>query len=264
MANKSDTKGSRGRSPSYPFLSLKKAIDLADKFYNEEGKHKAIPDIAIEHLGYKASSSTGIRALAALTSFGLLDADGAGVERRVWVSELGRAILLDLREKSPERMKAVQEAALKPPIYRELWERWGSDLPSEATIKTVLLKDLDFNAAALGPFIKNMKATFEFARLSGLSEMSEEEFADDVEEEEDVEQEVSTKLNPKKPSHTPNVEIQSITLPLIGGGMAILQIPVPLSEENFDFLVGLLGSMKKALIKKEVDGEFLLVDKEID
>lgn len=251
-----DTVGTkRMRSPSYPSLTLEKAIELADRFYKKETKHKATPEVAIQHLGHTASSGAGIRALAALTSFGLLDAGGLGKERRVWVSELGRAILLDRQEDSVERIKAIQEAALRPSIYKELWSRWGSDFPSEATMKTVLLRDFNFNETSLDQLIRQMKATFEFAKLSEYDATTDELGDSNTEEKGDEETEALLNNTFRKSLDAPGMQVRDITLPLIGGGMAILRTPVPLSEENFDFLMTLLSSMKKALVEKKVDKE---------
>lgn len=254
MAGKGDK--TRLRSPSYPYINLEKAIDLARRFYDKENKHKTSPNVAIEHMGYKASNSEGFRALAAVTSFGLLDASGSGTERQVWISDLGRTILLDRRERSTEKDEAIREAALRPSIYRLLWEQWGSSFPSESTMETILLRDHNFNKVAVGQFIRNMKETFEFVRLFDKDRKDDEP----VEIEEDGEskaEDASIIYNPRKPADNPIVEIRDITLPLIGGGMAVLRIPVPLSEENFDFLTSLLGSMKKALIEKKTDEKFL-------
>jgi hypothetical protein len=45
----------------------------------------------------------------------------------------------------------------------------------------------------------------------------------------------------------------TLPVPLIGGGMASLSVPIPLSEENFNYLTGMIESMlngmKKALVE---------------
>lgn len=42
--------------------------------------------------------------------------------------------------------------------------------------------------------------------------------------------------------------VQELTLPLLGGGMAILKAPVPMSEANFKQLSAVLNAMKAALV----------------
>lgn len=58
---------------------------------------------------------------------------------------------------------------------------------------------------------------------------------------------------PLSPAQSGN--LLTLPFPLIGGGMATLAVPIPLSEENFDYLTGMLGStlegMKKALVRAE-------------
>jgi len=44
-----------------------------------------------------------------------------------------------------------------------------------------------------------------------------------------------------------NTEIRIITIPLIDGGQAVLTVPLPLSQENFDHLAGWFKFMEKAL-----------------
>ncbi len=49
-----------------------------------------------------------------------------------------------------------------------------------------------------------------------------------------------------------------LTIPLIGGGQAILRIPIPVTEEDFDLLKGVitanLDAMRKAIVKSPQDG----------
>src|SRR5205085_9431159 len=74
-------------------------------------------------------------------------------------------ILLGEKEHAAERLKAIQEAALRPKMYSAMWELWGADLPSEATMRATLIRQWDFNDSQVGSFIKNYKRTIIFARL---------------------------------------------------------------------------------------------------
>lgn len=120
-------------------------------------------------------------------------------------------------------------------------------------MKTVLLRDFNFNEGSLDQFIKQMKATFEFAKLSEYDVTSYEPDGSNTDENGDSEEEALPKHKPRKPINNPGAEVRELTLPLIGGGVAFLQTPYPLSEENFDYMMMLLGNMKKGLIEKKAD-----------
>src|SRR3954452_16984189 len=108
------------RSPSFPFISLREALERARAFYEAEQRNAARPETAAAHWGYSPKSSGGKQTIAALRAFGLLEGD-------TLVKLSGRAlrILLDDREGSEERSRLVQQAALMPPIHARLWERYG-------------------------------------------------------------------------------------------------------------------------------------------
>ncbi len=120
-------------------------------------------------------------------------------------------------------------------------------------MKTVLLRDFNFNEASIDQFIRQMKATFEFANLAEYDATSHEPGGSNTDENGDGEEEALPKYKPRKPIDKPSAEIRELTLPLFGGGMAFLQTPYPLSEENFDYMMMQLGNWKKALIEKKVD-----------
>lgn len=162
------------RSPAYPAINLRAAIDRARKFYEHEKKNSAPASIVPEHWGFAAKSSGGRSTLSALIKFGLLEESGRGDNRRVKITPLAVDILLDERPNSPERIKAIKQAALTPEIHIELWNRWGTELPSEATMRTVLLKDLDFTNAAVSDLIKEYRDTIEFAKLESSDKIKPE------------------------------------------------------------------------------------------
>src|SRR5206468_3409095 len=120
---------------------LAEAIERAKQFYEHERFNYAPTQVAVTDLGYTAKSSSGLRALAALLHFGLLEEEGSGEDRRVRLSDLGKRIVLDTREGSKEREGAISEAALRPRLYQALWERWGPHLPSDSNMEYDLLRE---------------------------------------------------------------------------------------------------------------------------
>jgi hypothetical protein len=233
------------RSPAYPGISLEKAIELARLFADKEGNHRVHADVAIKDMGYSAKGSPGMRALAALIAFGLLESDGSKASRKVWLTNLAKSILYDKRPNSPERQRAIQEAALKPDLHVVLNDKYPGSLPSDGELETFLVIHLDFNRNTVGSVIQEVRDTFGFAKLSDGDILSEVQ--SDGEAPNNDKPLETVKQNPAKPMNQPNSEIRDLTVPLIGRGMAVLRLPIPLSKENYEHIVAWFKLMEKPL-----------------
>lgn len=167
MAAETEThlKRSRTRSPAYPYIPLPAALEKAAVLWQVEGRHPAAVNVAMQHWGYKEDSSTGYSCVAALKKFGLVDHDGMGESRQVRLSGLALSILLDKNPDSPARRDALRAAALGPRIHAELWERYGTELPSDQSLKRFLVVERSFNEAAVDELLDEYKVTMAFAGL---------------------------------------------------------------------------------------------------
>lgn len=186
----------RIRSPGYPAINLKAAIEKARDFHRAEGRNAAALPIAFQHWGYSKKSGSGLKALAALKSFGLVDVQGTGDARRVKLSDLGLRIILDDRENSLEREKAIADAALKPKIHKKLWGLWKAELPSHGNFRHHLIFEEKFNENFADDFIKEYVATIDYANVSELAGTPEEDEAIDFEE--DTEEDIADEFFPPK------------------------------------------------------------------
>ena len=226
MADKAARKV-KTRSPEHPAISLQEAIRRADEFYSHEALNYAPVDVAKKHWGYGPLSSSGMRVLAALLHYGLLEEHGANKDRRVRLSKLARAILLDRREDTTEKDEALRAAALRPAIYSVLWKQWGPHLPSDASMEFDLLNKHNFNPASVRSFIKDFKATIAFARLAesgGIVDKADEELAP---EEPAFTAKEDAGSNPAR-----NTGLQSLAIPVArteGGPQIPLNVVIPLS-----------------------------------
>src|SRR5688500_13312680 len=119
MTDQSDRKRPRHRSPAYPSIDLRTAIERAATIYKAEKRHPAPVAVMVHHCGYDTTSSAGLRAIAALKQFGLLLEEGSNEERQLRLSELALDILIADSEESPQRLHAIKTAALSPPIHRK-------------------------------------------------------------------------------------------------------------------------------------------------
>jgi hypothetical protein len=160
-------KRTRTRSPAYPFISLEAAIQRAKKFYEKEQHHGANLRVAVAHWGYDQKSSGGLQTAAALVQFGLMKDEGTGPQRKVQLTSNGLTVVLAPAD-SVERAEAVKKAALTPRVHQQLWQRWGANLPSDASLKYTLLSEWvpKFNPNAVEGFIREYKATIAFAKLT--------------------------------------------------------------------------------------------------
>jgi hypothetical protein len=208
------------RSPSFPFVGLREALDRARAFYEAEQRNAARPETAAAHWGYSPKSSGGKQTIAALRSFGLLEGDSL-------VKLSGRAlrILLDEREGAEERSRLVQQAALMPPIHARLWERYGAELPSPQTLRLSLILDEGFNENSVDDFLAEYRETLEYARL--VSPPGRETRA-----------ETAAPPPPKPPSAraAEEGEIDPVVFPLLGGNAVEFRIRRRISPEEAEDL----------------------------
>jgi hypothetical protein len=153
------------RSPSYPAIDLKSAIDRAQVFYMHEKRSESSVSVAAQHWGYSIASSGGKQVLAALIAYGLMEDKGSADQRRVKLTDLALRILLDEREDSSERDEALRRAALMPKIHAELFAKWPNELPSNPNLRHYLLIEKKFNENAVDDFIKELRITADFAKL---------------------------------------------------------------------------------------------------
>lgn len=175
MAEES-SKSRRHRSPSYPSLSLEKALEKLQVLVRHDGRHAAPVDAVYDHWGYTAGSSQGSQAASALRQYGLVAAANAKAGRTLQVTELGWRILHEERDR--ERRDALQQAAINPKLYAGLWEKWGAQLPSDSTMRSYLTVELSFNPNAVEDAIANYKATLEHSELL-RDEATDDEEPDD-------------------------------------------------------------------------------------
>jgi hypothetical protein len=162
---KADKKAREGRSPGFPIIDLKKALERAEQFRVAEGKHSAPVASARKAWKFGEESVIARRTIAALGYFGLFADEGAGESRKVRLTETALKILLDKQPVSPERDQLIQDVALKPALHKELWEKWNNELPSDATIETFLVRDRGFSSGGAADFMAEYKNTLAFAKL---------------------------------------------------------------------------------------------------
>jgi hypothetical protein len=153
----------RHRSPNYPAVGLRDAVERLRNLYAKDGKAGAPAHLAAVHIGFGKAHGQAMSVLAALKKFGLI-ADSGG---RFAPTQRGLEIV-NLPVGDPRREKALQEAVMEPSIYRELIEQHReTGWPSDDVLASELVTYKEFNPKAVDGFVKDLRDSLEF---SGLSE----------------------------------------------------------------------------------------------
>lgn len=229
------------RSPAYPSVNLKAAIALVDLIYSHEKRAPAPVGVVAQHCGTDIKSSKGLRVIAALKQFGLVIEEGTGDDRQVRLSDRALDIIFD--EPKDAKAAAIKAAALAPPIHRKIWDNYGGDLPSDASLRSYLLRQLDFNDVYVDKFVKQFRATLAFAaEASGDIIAVSPENSDTVEPDEtDMDEQPATTSRREgfsKPTPPPAVPKGTRDFPLYtsGGARGALFVPDKMSPEDFKLL----------------------------
>jgi hypothetical protein len=125
---------SRSRSPNYPQIGLKEAVQRVSSVYKRDYQATLTRDLTAERLGYSGLNGKSLAVLAALGKFGLLE--GRGEETRV--TDLAVRILA-FPPGSPERRAALGEAASRPELFVELDQRFARGQASDGAIRAWLI-----------------------------------------------------------------------------------------------------------------------------
>jgi hypothetical protein len=160
----------KDRSPSFPFITLTKAIDRTRELYTAARRHEMrLPDAA-KAMGYGAKSSGAIQTLAALIAFGLVEDQGSGEGRKFRVSELGFKALEDQRPGAREA--ALAEAAMMPKLIDEYAAHWSEGRPDDPICISALRFDKSFTEDGAKAFLRVFDDAVGYAKVSGQGKPS--------------------------------------------------------------------------------------------
>ena len=156
----------RDRSPAYPALSLKEAIEKLASYDSYFKRHPAPNDKAGLAWGYKEKSSQAYSALAAMKAFGLIE---YGEDRTSTLTEDGR---IYLRAQQDSVKKAIlQKCALQPKSIAAYWSKWGADRPRDPIALDELVMKGSFAESGAPLFLKVYDETIAYAGLSNSDKL---------------------------------------------------------------------------------------------
>jgi len=158
-------KPKQGRSPAYPGIPLKTALEKAKSQYDTEGKYAIPMPSAFKAWGYGEKSSGGRETRAALRYFGLIAVEGDGEVGKVKLTEDALRVLLDEREDQTEKNEIIRRLALNPAIHKKLLEKFPEGIKSDATVQHYLMFEEGYNKSAASELVAEFKQTADFASL---------------------------------------------------------------------------------------------------
>ena len=103
----------RARSPNYPAIGLKEAVERLGMLYQQEGQAAAGPKVVAQALGFSGLHGAVRAKMAALRKYGLVDHQNGQVK----ISKLGLRILQPLNEE--ENQQSLLEALRKVELFAE-------------------------------------------------------------------------------------------------------------------------------------------------
>ena len=171
----------KDRSPSFPFITLTKAVERTRSLFDQAKRHEMRLSDAATAMGYGAKSSGVIQTLAALIAFGLVEDSGSGDARKFKVSDLGFKVLADQRPGARE--SALADAAFKPKLIAEYAAVWSEGRPSDAICLSELHIDRGFTEDGAKTFLRVFDDAVRYFEVADAGKQSDKTDQNGVEAE---------------------------------------------------------------------------------
>lgn len=157
--------GQRDRSPSFPFIPLKTAVERLTAF-EEHHKRSPVPSDRVGPAwGMKPKTSQAAQTLAALKAYGLLETHRGDGGRAIVVSDDGRTYLR--AQQDSIKQEVLRRSALRPKQIETYWRDWKDDRPADAACLDALVLRGGFSQDGAEKFLRVYDATIDYAGLSG-------------------------------------------------------------------------------------------------
>lgn len=225
-----DLEGKRGRSPSYPFISIKKAIERIEALNKSHGKAAARAATIASAWEYAPKSSGLLQTLSALKQYGLIEDIGRGPDRKIQLTDLAWRLLKDKRPGVIEA--SIDEAIRKPKLMAEYLPLWYPERPNDSHCISELQIDRGFTEDAAKSFIKVFDENVAADNLAKTDNI--------VYNSEDGKFPEPTIKDGPKPMHQAQT-LRSVSIPNraifpLPEGTAMLELPEGLSKESHEDL----------------------------
>jgi hypothetical protein len=154
----------RDRSPNFPCVSLKTAVDRLVAFEKYFTRHPASLSKAGLAWGFKENSDQALQVLSAMRYYGLIEYQGNPPARQAVISEQGRTYLR--AQQDSIKQEVLRQAALRPRMIRKFWDLWGADRLPDPICKDDLVLHNGFSDRGAPLFLKIYDDTIAFAGLA--------------------------------------------------------------------------------------------------
>lgn len=231
------------RSPRYPRISLKDAIEHTRTFYR--GVHRSLIDTnsAYRVLGFAGKSGSSATALGAMRQFGLVD----GLRGDLKVSELALRILEPANDS--ELSHAITEAAQNPEVFQRVLKQFDGNIPTvDEPIRSFLIRQLDFSGGGADDCIASLRQTYSYMKEVGEFATTATQFLEPSEKydsENKAEQHVGPRINVARiDASSASAGDELVRIPLSKNCTAEVRISGQISVEGIDRLIAYLELMK--------------------
>jgi len=150
----------RERSPNYPTHSLESSIGFAKLVYGKEKMSPAAPEVVAQAIGHEGLTGPSRGKIAALRQYALMEPTGDNLR----LTDLAFRILHAPEEM--ERAEAIAQAALKPPLFSEIFAEKPD--ASDESLKYYLRREKKFSDDGASRAVKAYRETAAFANLNEL------------------------------------------------------------------------------------------------
>jgi hypothetical protein len=247
------TKLPRGRSPNYPGISLPAAIDRARTLYEYAQQHPVPRATISSRWGFKnPNSGSASVTYAALTKFGLMEDVGKSDNRQGHITSLGVEVLVP----NPNQEQAIKKAALLPPIHQEFFQRFGSDLPPDETLRFEFVAQGPFTGNGFTEFLREYRETIAFAKLEqgatvrndGTANQPEGGYVNAPPHISDGRTDMGRVF--KDPEYEPkDPAVTAIPVLLPSGDKVTIEGRFPIPEADWDQMMVVLNAMKLGMVR---------------
>ncbi|MBV9840180.1 MAG: hypothetical protein JOY99_01375 [Sphingomonadaceae bacterium] len=155
----------RTNSPGYPNMSLPKALVAVRKIFDADRRNPIDRVTAAKHIGYAGASGASDKALASLAHYGLTEKTG---KSEIRVSQLALDIIHP--DKPQDAAGSIQQAGLKPAIFKQLRERFPGHV-SEDSLRSYLIRE-GFQNIAIAPVMSAYFDTISFLQQNKAFDQS--------------------------------------------------------------------------------------------
>lgn len=236
--------GVKLRSPNYPTINLETAIEQLRKLYSRVRMDVFVARDAASAWDYNSVSGPVKSILAAFRQYGLLEGKVRGKNaENPRISRRGLT-LIRRNQTSREFQDELKNAALAPPLFKELYNSQSN--ATDEVLRDHLLYEKSFTENGAQRFIEVYRATLEFAKLNKDLDMTGSYYDDSA-----IEQETDLHESDHEIAHDSR-QPEMVKIPLsTEGEYARLKSGMSLAEWNLR--IKLIEAYKEMLVQDDTE-----------